>query len=142
MAELHRPHAAQPADAASSPEVHHEESDVNIGAILGFGAGLIVAAMLIHLLTYVLFRYFDSREARRVTPQYPLAVARETAVPPEPRLQTNPRQDLADLRAKEDETLNSYGWVDRNAGVVRIPIDEAITLTLQRGLPARQQGQP
>jgi hypothetical protein len=63
-------------------------------------------------------------------------------VPPEPRLQTNPRQDLADLRAKEDETLNSYGWVDRNAGVVRIPIDEAITLTLQRGLPARQQGQP
>ena len=50
--------------------------------------------------------------------------------------------DLADLREKEDETLNSYGWVDRNAGVVRIPIDEAIKLTLQRGLPARQGQKP
>jgi hypothetical protein len=138
MAELHRPHTAQPGDATSNPEVHHEESDVNIRAILVFGAGLIVAAVLIHLLTYVLFRYFDAREAQRVTPQYPLAVAQENRVPPEPRLQTNPRQDLADLRAKEDELLNSYGWVDRNAGIVRIPIDEAIRLTLSRGLPARQ----
>jgi hypothetical protein len=71
-------------------------------------------------------------------PQYPLALAQEKRVPPEPRLQTDPRQDLADLRAKEDETLNSYGWVDRNAGVVHIPIDEAIKLTLARGLPARE----
>jgi hypothetical protein len=140
MAEVHRPHAAQPGHAATSnPEVHHEESDVDIRAIVGFGAGLIVVAMLIHLMTYVLFRYFDSREARRVTPQYPLAVAQESRLPPEPRLQTNPRRDLADLRAKEDETLNSYGWVDKNAGVVRIPIDEAIKLTLQRGLPARTE---
>jgi hypothetical protein len=142
MAELHQPHAARSQNPASNPEVHHEESDVNIRAILGFGAGLIVTAVLIHLLTYVLFRYFDSREGRRVTPQYPLAVAGENRVPPEPRLQTDPRQDLADLRAKEDETLNAYGWVDRNAGVVRIPIDEAIKLTLSRGLPARQQGKP
>ena len=137
MAELHRPHTAQPGDATSNPQVHHEESDVDIRAILGFGAGLIVIAVLINLVTYVLFRYFDSREARRVTPQYPLALAQEKRVPPEPRLQTDPRQDLADLNAKEDETLNSYGWVDRNAGIVRIPIDEAIRLTLQRGLPAR-----
>jgi hypothetical protein len=140
MAELHRPHTAQPGDAASSPEaVHHEESDVDIRAILVFGAGLIVAALLINLMVYVLFRYFDVREAQRVTPQYPLAVSQEPRVPPEPRLQTDPRQDLADLRAKEDETLNSYGWVDRNAGVVRIPIDEAIKLTLQRGLPSRTE---
>jgi len=135
MAELHRPHAAQP---GSPPEVHHEESDVDIRAILGFGAGLIVAAVLIHLLAYVLLRYFDAREARRVMPQYPLAVAQGNRVPPEPRLQTDPRQDLADLRAREDETLNSYGWVDKNAGIVRIPIDEAIKLTLARGLPARE----
>ena len=140
MAELHQPPAAQPGRATTSnPEVHHEESDVDIRAILGFGAGLIVIAVLINLVTYVLFRYFDRREAQRVTPQYPLAVAQENRVPPEPRLQTNPRQDLADLRAREDETLNSYGWVDKNAGFVRIPIDEAIKLTLERGLPTRQE---
>ena len=52
-------------------------------------------------------------------------------MPPEPRLQTNPREDLSELRASEDELLDSYGWVDKNAGVVRIPIDEAMKLTLR-----------
>jgi hypothetical protein len=143
MAELHHPHAPHAGhEATPNPEVRHEESDVDIRAVLGFGGALIVVAFLINLIVFVLFRYFDSREARRVTPQYPLAVAQGIRVPPEPRLQTNPRQDLADLRAKEAETLASYGWVDRNAGIVRIPIDEAIRLTLERGLPERQRTQP
>jgi hypothetical protein len=68
---------------------------------------------------------------------YPLAVGQGDRLPPEPRLQANPRQDLKELRDAEEARLKSYGWVDRNAGVVRIPIDEAMKLTLQRGLPAR-----
>jgi hypothetical protein len=139
MAELHQPHAPQPEHGSGSNAApHREESDVNIGGVLGFGAGLIVTALLINLIVYVLFRYYDLREARRVMPQFPLAVAQEPRLPPEPRLQTDPRQDLADLRAMEDATLTSYGWVDKNAGIVRIPIDEAIRLTLERGLPFRQ----
>ena len=142
MAELHHPPG--PAAADTHSEVHYEESDVDIRAIFGFGAALIVAALLIHLITYVLFRYFDVREQRRASAQaeYPLAVGQGNRLPPEPRLQTDPRQDLADLRAKENETLTTYGWVDRNAGVVRIPIDDAIKLTLERGLPARQAPTP
>ena len=139
MAELHQPHAGH--DAASNPEVQHEESDVNIRGIFAFAGALLVAAVVIHVVVWVLFRYFDTRLAREGTPQFPLAIAQENRVPPEPRLQVNPRQDLADLRDKEDRTLKTYGWVDRNAGVVRIPIDEAIKLTLQRGLPARAQEQ-
>ena len=123
-------------------EPRHEASDVSIGAIFGFGAALVVVALLINLLTYVLFRYFEAREGRPVTAQYPLAVGQEGRVPPEPRLQTDPRQDLADLRARDNETLTTYGWVDRNAGVVRIPIDEAMKLTLERGLPSRQASKP
>jgi len=136
MAEMHLPHAAGHAD---NPEVHHESSDVNIRAIFGFGFGLLVTGVVIHLLVWVLFGYFNARESRAVAPEFPLAVTQEPRVPPEPRLQTNPRQDLSDLRAREDQTLRSYGWVDRNAGVVRIPIDQAIKLTLERGLPARQE---
>ena len=119
--------------------VHHETSDVNITGIIGFGVGLLVTAAIVHLLVFVLFRYFEIREGARVPAEYPLARSQEGRVPPEPRLQTNPRQDLSDLRAKEDEWLGSYGWVDRNAGVVRIPIDEAMKLTLERGLPAREE---
>jgi hypothetical protein len=121
----------------AGPEIGHEERDVNIRAVLGFGAGLLVAAGLIQLMVWLLFAYFSGREALRVAPEYPLAVDQGTRVPPEPRLQTNPRQDLRLLRAHEEGILNSYGWVDRTAGVVRIPIDQAIKLTSQRGLPVR-----
>lgn len=140
MAELHQPHGDH--DAASHHAVHHEYSDVNIAGVFGFGAALLITAILIHLLVFVMFQYFDTREAHGAAPQYPLAVAQGDRLPPEPRLQTNPRQDLAELRAREDNTLTTYGWVDRNAGIMRIPIDEAIKLTIERGLPARAEPKP
>jgi hypothetical protein len=128
-------HSSQPhADPAA---VHHETSDVSLGGILGFAAGLLVAAALLHLMIWLLFLYFSDREARRATLMFPLAAGQERRVPPEPRLQTNPREDMRDLGAAEDMVLNSYGWVNKNAGIVRIPIAEAMKLTVQRGLPAR-----
>jgi hypothetical protein len=141
MSELHLPHPAGTSrDDTENPGVHHETTDVNFRAILGFGGGLIIVAVGIHFLVWLLFGYFTSREVSRVPPEYPLAVSQGERVPPEPRLQTAPRQDLRDLRASEDVLLDSYAWVDKNAGIVRIPIDEAIRLTLQRGLPTRQEG--
>jgi hypothetical protein len=140
MAEIHQPHASHL--ATDNPAVTHEESDVNIGAILGFGAGLVAVAVVIHVLMWLLLAYFEAQGARQAPRMYPLAAAEENRLPPEPRLQTNPREDLAALKAREDEQLRSYGWVDRNAGVVRIPIDAAMKLTLERGLPARTQGKP
>jgi hypothetical protein len=130
--------APHPRAATEPAAVHHETSDANIVGVLGFGLGLIVAALVIHLLVLVLFQFFQGREARRVPAEYPLAVGQGERLPPEPRLQINPREDLRELRAKEDELLGSYGWVDKNAGVVRIPIDDAMKLTIERGLPARQ----
>jgi hypothetical protein len=124
--------------AHDEPAARHEESDVNVRGVLGFAAGLLVTAVLIQFMVWLLFVYFNGREAARVVPEYPLAAGEQTRVPPEPRLQTNPREDLRALRAREDAVLNSYGWVDKTAGVVRIPIDEAIKLTVQRGLPVRQ----
>ena len=120
---------------------NHEHSDVNIRAILGFAGGLLVVAAVVHLLIYGLFGYFSRREGVAVPAEYPLAAAQGHREPPEPRLQTNPRQDLADLRAKEDEILESVDVVDQNAGVYRIPIEDAMRLTLERGLPSRQ-GKP
>ena len=119
--------------------VHHEESDVSIGGVFGFAAGLTVAVAFIAFAVWLLFQFYASRAARRTTPEYPLAVQQENRLPPEPRLQTNPRQDLSDLRSEEDRLLDSYGWVDRNGGVVRIPIDRAMKLAVERGLPSRQQ---
>lgn len=114
-------------------------SDVNVRAVFLFGLGLALTAVVIHVVVWLLFVYFSGREATRVLPVYPLAAGRDNELPPEPRLQTNPREDLRALRAHEDEILTTYAWVDRPAGVVRVPIDEAMKLLLKRGLPARQE---
>jgi len=140
MSELHLPHGAHAeSPRVDSPDVRHEESDVNIRAIFGFGIGLAVAGIVISFVVWLLFQYFEARESRKVTPEFPLAAQQENRLPPEPRLQTNPRADLADLRAEEENVLKTYGWIDKKASVVRIPIEEAMKLTVQRGLPARQE---
>ena len=59
---------------------------------------------------------------------------------PEPRLQPNGTLDLAARREKENERLTGYAWVDRNTGVVQIPVERAMELTLERGLPALTPG--
>ena len=118
-------------------ESHHEGADVNVRGIFAFCVGLFVLGLVVHGIVLLLFQYFSVREAVRVPSVYPLAAGQETRLPPEPRLQTNPRADLETLRAQEEEVLRTYGWVDKTAGVVRIPIDEAMKLTLSRGLPAR-----
>jgi hypothetical protein len=57
--------------------------------------------------------------------------------PPSPALEAQSGQTLDRYRVIEDRKLNSYGWVDRSAGIVRIPIDRAMDLTAQRGLASR-----
>jgi hypothetical protein len=115
----------------------HEYSDVNVRAVLGFGLGLIVVAILVHGLVWLMFDYFSAR-AETTARQYPLAAGESSRLPPEPRLQTNPREDLRELREGEDRLLTEYQWVDRNAGIVRIPITDAMRLTIERGLPSRE----
>jgi len=137
MADVHMPHPAEHHD--ENPGVRHETSDVNVRGIFMFAVGLTVVTLFFSFLVFVLFQYFQVREATRVVPEYPLAATQETRLPPEPRLQIDPRGDLQDLHTQEERILNSYGWTDRNAGVVRIPIEEAMKLVVQRGLPARQE---
>ena len=87
----------------------------------------------------LLFNLFVAQRVEREPPKYPLAVGESPRVPPEPRLRRFPREDIMNFRIGEEAALHQYGWVDRNAGIVRIPIDEAMRLTLERGLPARPQ---
>jgi hypothetical protein len=127
------------ARSTSHPGVHHETSDVNVGGIFRFAFGLLVTGVAVHVFVWLLVLFFAARDARRVMPEFPLAAGRQSRVPPEPRLQTNPQQDLRDLRRAEDTVLAGYGWVDKDAGITRIPIGEAMKLTVDRGLPARQE---
>jgi hypothetical protein len=128
------------------PEVRHERSDVNVRAILWFAGGLTVAAVVIHIGLWALFAVFAKSARGTDVDRRPLAIG-ELQRPPEPRLQAlpwergtdwaPPRVDLGELRAAEDRRLHSYGWVDRRAGTVHIPVERAIELLAARGLPSR-----
>jgi hypothetical protein len=61
---------------------------------------------------------------------------------PSPHLQLSPPTDLAAFRAQEERALTNYGWLDRSNGVVRIPIERAMELLVQRGLPVRASNTP
>ena len=67
----------------------------------------------------------------------PSSLASTRQPPSEPRLQVTPGQELTAMREAENAILYSYGWVDRNAGIVRLPIQRAMELLAERGLPAR-----
>jgi len=123
-----------------SEHARHEDSDINVRAILGVGAGVIVAGVVIAALVWSLFAYLSNRQALGTLSEFPLAAGQQQRLPPEPRLQTDPREDLRVLRQAEEDALKTYGWIDKNNGIVRIPIDEAMKLTIQRGLPVRTEG--
>lgn len=121
-----------------NPDVSHERSDVDIGAILRFGGGLIIVIAVAQIGLYWLLAQYEQRSARSA----PVVSApdAEEQIPP-PRLQISPRNDLAEMRAAEDRELTTYGWVDKEKDTVRIPIDRAMELLAQRGLPARKQAE-
>ena len=121
-----------------NPEIVHEESDVNVGAILRYGAGLLAIALVVHVFLWWLMGIYERQHERALTQVYPMAAGQQDRLPPFPRLQANPQQDMRDLRAKQKALLDGYGWVDKEAGVARIPIEEAMKMIVERGLPARE----
>lgn len=113
----------------------YEISDARFRAIMWAGVALMVVMIAAFVLMYALLGHFESREQAMATPPSPLVEGRP--LPPEPRLQVTPDIDLDSFRAIEDSLVNSYGWVVKEAGVVRIPVDRAMELMLERGFPAR-----
>lgn len=69
-------------------------------------------------------------------PEMQNKVAEITQSFPTPRLQLDDgNQDVADLHARENLLLENYSWVDQSRGKVRIPIERAMEIVAQRGLP-------
>src|SRR4051812_47848255 len=128
------------------PAPAHERRDVSVKAIGWFFFSLVLAWVLIHLTLYGLMSLFGKQASRNEQRQQGAAatpeLARTRSEFPAPRLQIAPREDLRALRERENAELNSYGWLDKSAGVVRIPISRAMQLLTERGLPVRSTNQP
>ena len=117
----------------------YEPSDLKPGAIMLFALALVIAIALAVVITSLLMHYRTLQQARHEVPAPRLAGEREAI--PEPRLQIDAQKELHEMRASEDAALKSYGWVDKNAGIVRIPVKRAMEILAEKGLPARKQEQ-
>lgn len=121
-------------------EPRHEHTDVRVGLLAKLGIGLVVLTIVVIFAVLGLFRSVVSRETRLEEPRSPLAASPTTYSGPE--LELSPREELQEKLAVEREFLRSYGWIDREAGVVHIPIEQAIDLVAARGLPSRGEDVP
>lgn len=121
--------------AEPSVESGHEVSDINPKRVAMVGLALATVIALVLLVTYGLFQYFYRGETPTRPLPSPLSYTREAT--PEPRLSIEPGKDLKTLESEEDAVLKTYGWIDREKGIVRIPIDRAIEILAERGLPVR-----
>ena len=119
---------------ASTGNHDHERKDVDVPALFSVAFLLLLLCIGIFIVVTLMMRYFNAHEPAVTAGQANIPATRAEKFP-RPRLEVKPGATLAELRAAEDADLNSYGWVDRNAGTVRIPIDRAIQLILDRGLP-------
>jgi len=111
----------------------HEESDANEGALTRLGVILLLLLGGVLVLMFGLLKLFEKYPPSQTTQVSSLA--KQGALPSEPRLQAQPALDMATYRQWEDSMLTTYGWVDKEKGIVRVPIDSAIALVLRRGFP-------
>jgi hypothetical protein len=123
------------------PGAKYEHTDIDVSIGYQFALWLTVSMVISVGIVWGTFYFFEGRAkaADAAVQRYPLAVGEDKA-PPLPNLQPQPFRDIYELRRGENEKLAAYGWVDKDGGVTRIPIDRAMEVMLQRGFPARTEG--
>ncbi|HTS74904.1 MAG TPA: hypothetical protein VMG40_01805 [Bryobacteraceae bacterium] len=116
----------------------HEERDASVRTIVYTLMGLAVGAAICIMIVYGIFWYLAGHPLR-TGPANPLALEQHQ-LPPAPRLEDHPTVELNDLHTYENQILDSYGWTDKAQNKVRIPIDKAMELQLQKGFPTQPAG--
>lgn len=119
----------------SRPDVRFEPTDISTRNVLYIGAGVLLCTIAIVFVMHLLFSYMRSLKARESARTSPPA-SEVTPLPPEPRLQDSPTLDYRTMRDQANWELHHYRWIDRQNGIVGIPIDRAMDLVAQRGIPA------
>src|ERR1700722_13286213 len=132
----------------------YERRDIGVAPVLYFMLGLLVAGVFIYFLVDGIYSFLEKRSEAEQAPVSPLVRNapkdnRQLSAEykdylkqsfPAPQLENDERGQLDKIRTDEEQRLSSYDWVDQKAGTVRIPIDRAMDLLVQRGLAVRAQG--
>lgn len=121
------------------PRPQHEpaefDAEIGVRAIFGVLAGLALLVAVSFGAMFGLSAFLKSRSIARDPEPLPVAEANQPRPRPRAALQSDPAADMSKFAKEEQAALTSYAWVDRSAGVVRIPVDRAIDIVAERGLP-------
>jgi hypothetical protein len=129
------------ADQDEIPHLHttaahvHEGSDVSIKSLGIFLAALAITMVITGAIVVWMFDLFLKEAEEADVPPSPLAASAEPSPPPGPLLQVAERLDLRLHRESQEKLIHETAWIDRDRGVVRIPIERAIEITAERGFP-------
>ena len=116
------------------PDLGHESTDANPRVLAYAFAGLSLLLIVTFVAMWALFVYFDS-SAQKSQPSKANQWGKVDDRPPEPRLQTSPGADMKQMLERENHLMQSYGWVNKASGLVRIPVDRAMDIVAKQGLP-------
>ena len=117
-------------------DVRYEKEDINPRSTFWFGFWILALMVGVSFLIKPLYSLLVARGVETQAPAAYVADADPEALRPQgPRLQVLPEVELAELRAQEDAILGSYAWVEKDRGIARIPIDEALRIVAEQGLP-------
>ena len=130
----------KPSNAPVDRGLGYETRDASISGLLQFAFWMAVVLAVTLVGMRWTFKYFTNTQPLGPTTS-PLVKETDRVLPPSPRLQALPHQELRDYCAGQQREVTSYAWIDQRSGVVRIPIDRAMDFTLQRGLAARPAGE-
>ena len=135
----------------ASEETGFERQDMSSSGVYVFFAALAIGGVLTYFIVIGLYGFLERYDRSHQPAQNPLTtpkVETRTVVKEDietfaqPRLEVDERRQLNDIRLQEESTLHRYQWADEKAGVVRIPIERAMDLIVQRGLPTRPANSP
>ena len=120
------------------PGAGYEHTDADVGVMVKFAFWLAVSAVIVHFGLGAAYSLLirQAVEAPDTRP-YPIVTDTAPRLPAAPRLQAKPENEMYEFRLKENADLHSYGWVDKDGGIVHIPIEDGMRLMLERGLPTR-----
>jgi hypothetical protein len=147
---------------ANTSHGSYERRDIGISTVVYFLVGLTVFVFISYVVSKGVFYELDRRSQEQQTPVSPLVTNAPTDTRhlpseyktdakstdyekylqknfPAPQLETDERTQLNNVRLNEEQILSTYGYVDQQAGIVRIPIERAMDLIAQRGLSVRNQ---
>lgn len=117
-----------------NPDVKYAPEDVSGGWLGAIGVLVVIAAIVLPFILWGIYGHLKASYGHGALIPEARNLEKFNA-PPEPDLKPNPVKNYREFRQAESEKLNGYGWVDREKGIVHIPIEQAMKQLAAKGLP-------